>query len=87
MKLAFVIERERLRVEIVLSRRNLRTLLAKLADEDSVRTIVRDVADGVRLAVLAEDDDDHYRDRVPGAMAPWTEAQLLLFRDHSESDG
>jgi hypothetical protein len=87
VKLAFLLRGERLHVEVVLSHRNLRTLLAKAADEDSRRTIIRDVADGVSLIVRAEDDNDHYRDRAPGQMAPWTEAQLLLFPDRRESEG
>jgi hypothetical protein len=65
-------------VEVTLSRRNLRALIAKLGDSDSKRTIVRDEDNGMRLIVCSEPDDEHYGERPPGMMAPWTEAQMLL---------
>lgn len=48
---------------IELTRRNLQTLLAKLDDPKSFRTIARD-----GIAVKAVEDDDHYSDRAPGEM-------------------
>lgn len=65
-------------VEVTLSRRNLRALIAKLDDSDSKRTIARDEDNGVHLIVRAEPDDVHYVERPAGIMAPWTEAQMLL---------
>ena len=46
-----------------LTRRNLETLLAKLGDPNSVRTLI----DGEgRIAVRAVENEEHYRDRAPG---------------------
>jgi hypothetical protein len=67
---------KRLDVRVTLSRRNLRTLLLKLADPDSKRTISRDVEPGLRLEVHAESDEVHYAERPPGQMTLWTEAAL-----------
>lgn len=70
-------------VRVALSRRNLRTLLAKLDGEpaDSACTIVYDTRDGATLYVTAEEDAVHYanpeRDQpTPGVMHPDTEEQL-----------
>lgn len=62
-----------------LSRRNLLALLTKLDMDGSACTIFTDydTPDGVRLVVTAEDDDEHYADRVPpGPMHPQTEADI-----------
>lgn len=58
---------------IVLSRRNLQVLLAKLDGHpaDSACTIYKD-----GFYVKAEEDADHYGDRLPGEMHPETEARL-----------
>lgn len=46
-----------------LTRRNLETLLAKLDDPQSARTLI----DGeTGLLVVAVEDDEHYSDRAPG---------------------
>jgi hypothetical protein len=51
-----------------LTRRNLETLLAKLDDPDSARTLLSPQGPGLRLiAVVAVEDDAHYADRAPGA--------------------
>lgn len=50
---------------VTLSRRNLQTLLNKLDDPESKRTLVKD-GDGSRLVVTAEEDDVHYKDRPEG---------------------
>jgi hypothetical protein len=59
---------------IELTRRNLRSLLAKLdgAPADSSRTIWKD-----GWFVTAVDDDEHYGDRPPGLMHPDTEERLM----------
>lgn len=52
---------------VELTERNLRTLLDKLTDPDSARTLV----DGeYRVAVRAVPDEAHYANRPPGAV--WT---------------
>lgn len=66
---------------IVLSARNLRTLLAKLDEPDSVRTLVAGRGGvnghGGILVVKAEHDHAHYADRpAPGRMSSVTEATL-----------
>ncbi len=66
-------------VEVVLSRRNLLTLVAKLDGHPphSAATI-RGPEDKGRptLLVRAEEDGLHYRGRSPGKMHPLTEARL-----------
>lgn len=58
---------------MILSERNLRTLLTKLRQGDSACTIV---CQGI-VAVRAEHDEQHYENRIaPGEMHPTTE-QLL----------
>lgn len=49
---------------VTLSRRNLQTLLNKLDDLDSLKTLIKVEPDG-HLVVVAEDDDTHY-DRLEG---------------------
>jgi hypothetical protein len=58
---------------VVLSRRNLEALLAKLdgAPYDSACTIYRD-----GVWVRAEENEKHYGEREPGEMHPETEARL-----------
>ncbi len=48
---------------IELTRRNLTTLLLKLDDPDSVRTLIDP---DMFIAVRAVEDDEHYRNRLPG---------------------
>lgn len=48
-----------------LTRRNLEGLLAKLDDPHSLRTLI---APEGTIAVVAVENDEHYRDRAPGAM-------------------
>jgi hypothetical protein len=66
-------------VVVTLSRRNLRTLLAKLDGHPpgSARAIMKDVDRATTLVVRAEEDDAHYADRPPGAMHPLTEAEIV----------
>jgi len=56
---------------ITLSRRNLLTLLSKLERPESLRTIVRGT-----VVVTAEEDEEHYGERVPGPMHPHEEAYI-----------
>ena len=56
-------------VEIVLSRRNLQTLLNKLADPKSLKTIYMMVTQG-NIYIRAEEDAVHYAHREPGEMHP-----------------
>ena len=48
---------------VELTRRNLETLLAKLDDPLSARTLV---SPGDLIKVRAVEDDEHYSDRAPG---------------------
>ena len=61
---------------ITLSRRNLKTLLLKLDEPDSFKSIFRDTAEGGRFYIKAEDDEVHYEDRTPGIMHPREEERL-----------
>ena len=77
------LEMQRRVVRVILSERNLKTLLAKLGGSppNSACTISYDTRDGVHLFVTAEPDDIHYanpeRDTpVPGLMHPDTEERL-----------
>lgn len=67
-------------VHVTLSRRNLKTLLLKLDEPDSARTLVRmvetDLDKEVILRVTAEDDDIHYVGRIPGEVHPREEERL-----------
>jgi hypothetical protein len=65
-------------IEVVLSRRNLTSLLAKLNGypPNSACTITRDCGEFGHLVVRAEPDSEHYDERSPGAMHPITEAAL-----------
>lgn len=64
-------------VVIVLSRRNLLTLLAKLDEhpKGSLKQIVK-VGHNEYITVKAEEDESHYSDRQPGRMHPETEAAI-----------
>ena len=52
---------------IELTRRNLEILLAKLADPNSARTIIKTDTIGT-IVVHAVEDKEHYSDRPPGPM-------------------
>lgn len=57
------------RARVELTRRNLETLLAKLDDAMSVRTLAKqeDVEQGdAWIEVVAVEDEAHYSDRAPG---------------------
>lgn len=62
-------------VEVVLSKRNLLTLLAKLERPESKKTLCRITKQGF-LFVRAEADETHYKNRKPGEMHPKEEAFL-----------
>lgn len=63
---------------VVLSRRNLLSLLHKLDMEGSRRTLI---APGFAVVVRAEQDEEHYKGREvgPGPMHPETEAFIKQF--------
>jgi hypothetical protein len=61
---------------IELTRRNLTTLLAKLDDPASERTLVKD-DDGSTAWVIAVEDDAHYSDRAPGMVYMPTSGDVL----------
>jgi hypothetical protein len=63
-------------VRVVLSRRNLRSLLLKLEDPLSLCTLL---ADGVFVA--AEHDQDHYATREPGQVHPRTDIGLRQWKE------
>ena len=60
---------------VTLSRTNLQSLLFKLDEPTSARTLIRNVEDLI-LIVRAEEDEDHYQDRQRGIMHPREEAKL-----------
>lgn len=62
-------------ITVVLSRRNLKTLLLKLDEPTSARTLHR-LTDNGYLVVKAEADDVHYADRTAGAVHPREEEKL-----------
>jgi hypothetical protein len=66
-------------VRVILSKRNLLTLLTKLDRPGSWRTIFKAKAglEIAALAVSAETDAEHYLDRVPGVMHPVTEGDII----------
>ena len=64
-------------VKVTLSRRNLLTLLAKLDEPTSMRTLYRKFHDSSSfLVVQAEEDEEHYKDRTPGPVSEITEAVI-----------
>lgn len=70
--------------QITLSRRNLQTLIAKLdgfPKESKAHLMRDDPLTGSRLVVVAEEDDVHYADRVPGAMHLETEERIRQQRE------
>lgn len=59
---------------IILSRRNLLSLLHKLEMRDSARTIVKyDEDSNEPVTITVANDSDYYTDRPPGQMHPETE--------------
>ena len=56
-------------MHVALSKRNLLTLLVKLYQPESSRTLIK--PDGT--VIMAESDEVHYKGRKPGAMHPETE--------------
>ena len=70
-------------IKVVLSRRNLLTLLAKLDEPDSHRTLYKLVNSGYFI-VQAENDAEHYGTRKPGPMSPLTEATLKEYQKVKE---
>lgn len=72
-------------VRVVLSRRNLLSLLHKLDMEGSARTLVKHGCERhAVLVVQCEDDAEHYASRPeggPGPMHPLTEAYVHEFTD------
>jgi len=69
-------------VELVLSERNLRTLLMNIADEDN--SVVRYTEEGVLFVIRGETNEIHYKDRSAGLMDDETETKLLA--DELDSD-
>ena len=67
--------------KLVLSRRNLLTLLAKLDEPYSHRTLYKMMdGPGSYFIVTAEEDSDHYIGRSAGPMSPLTEATLKEYQ-------
>lgn len=62
---------------IVLSERNLLTLLYKLGVEGSQRTLIKRVSGQHDLAVKVEHDAVHYQEEAPGPMRPEIERFIL----------
>lgn len=86
LELFWVPKKRQLQVVVTLSRRNLRTLLLKIADPDAPRTINRHIEEGLLLILRGESDEVHYADRPPGQMALWTEAALQTNMDDVGDD-
>lgn len=84
-EIRWFLKERRFDVVVTLSRRNLRTLLLKIADPDSRATISRDVESGFRLVLVGESDETHYAQRSPGPMVLWTEAGLQAGLDGDQS--
>ncbi len=63
-------------IKVQLSKRNLETLLHKIDEPDSERTITRRLNNGNMLIVSSEDNDTHYKDRPAGAMHPREEERI-----------
>jgi hypothetical protein len=67
------------KIHVVLSERNIKTLLTKLSMEGSARTIFKlpqeDTA-GYLLIVSSQKDEEHYGDVTPGVMHPQTEKDI-----------
>jgi hypothetical protein len=69
-------------VKVVLSRRNLLSLLHKLSVSDSEATLVKHIGRDT-LIVQAEDDGPHYAGQSAGQMHPDTEAFIRRNDDFS----
>lgn len=68
-------------VYIILSERNILSLLHKLGKEGSARTIVKE-GEEWDLMVSVERDEEHYREgESPGFMTPDTEEFIRLYRE------
>lgn len=68
-------------IKVVLSRRNLLTLLVKLDEPDSHRTLYKLMdGPGSYFIVTAEEDSDHYINHSAGPMSPLTEATLKEYQ-------
>lgn len=67
-------------VRVILSRRNLLSLLHKLDKPGSARTICHDFPHW-SLTITAEDDGGHYKGCLPGVMTPDTE-HFIKERNH-----
>lgn len=66
------------KLHLVLSRRNLLSLLAKLDISWSARTISCAIeGSNDPIYVTSEEDAEHYGTRIPGEMHPETEAKLV----------
>lgn len=64
-------------IRVTLSRRNLLTLLLKLDEPESKRTLWRRGSiTEPHLTVVAESDEEHYQGREPGEISPRTQAAL-----------
>lgn len=63
-------------IHLVLSRRNLLSLLVKLDQGDSARTLVKDFP-SARVVITSEDDPTHYAETTPGPMSAQTEEELV----------
>lgn len=66
-------------IEVTLSRRNILALLHKLDWEGSARTIQKESGNGMILTLVAEEDDEHYGDDLPGGMHTMTEQFIESF--------
>ena len=62
-------------IELVLSERNLKTLLYSIDDENN--TVSRMTESGMLLQIRSEPNDVHYKDRPAGLMDPDVETKLL----------
>lgn len=69
-------------VELVLSERNLRSLLLNLDNEENAVTRYTEV--GVLFVIRGETNEVHYKDRAAGLMDDETEAKLL--QDEFDTD-
>lgn len=73
------------KVHVVLSKRNLLSLLAKLHQAGSLQSIFSLQDDQSILIVTGEDDAKHYAHRTPpGPVSPETEAILKEIAAHEE---
>jgi hypothetical protein len=75
-------------VKVRLSRRNLMTLLAKLDEPGSARTIYQHAnleADLPLIEVTSEEDGRHYQGREPGVVSDRTEATLAGLKQRPET--